>query len=111
MPRQVPFNFTHYLNSDQLVIPRAVQAKIADLQLRLKDVLWTFNFPLRETRLGEGKYKRKRWFGAYWVGLLCKWSESEGKWVILTCWKEATFGSRNISTRPASGLKDRHCIP
>jgi hypothetical protein len=82
----------NYTDTDQLVIPRAVEHKIADLQLRLEDVLWTFNFPLHERRLGERQYRRTRWFGSYRVGLLCKWSESEGKWVILACWKEAASG-------------------
>jgi len=91
MARQTPLDFRHYLNADQLAIPRAVADKIAELQLRRKDVLWTLNFPLQETRLGGEKYRRKRWFGAYWVGLLCKWSKREQKWVILACWKEATL--------------------
>jgi hypothetical protein len=85
-------DFRNYVAGDQLVIPKAVQAKITDFQLRLKDVLWTMNFPMQERHQAAGKYKRKRWFGSYCVGLLCKWSESESKWIILTCWKEATGG-------------------
>ena len=91
MARQAPLDFRNYIDSDQLVIPKRVADKITELQLRLKDVLWTFNFPLRERQLGKEKYRRLRWFGSYWVGLLCKWSEAEGKWVILACWKEATL--------------------
>jgi hypothetical protein len=82
-------DFRNYVGLDQLVIPKTVENKMTDLQFRLKDILYTLNFPMKERREGEGKYKRKRWFGGYWVGLLCKWSESEGKWVILACWKEA----------------------
>jgi hypothetical protein len=85
-------DFRNYVSGDQLVIPKSVADKIAALQLRLKDVLWTVNFPLSEKRIGADKYKRRRWFGSYWVGLLCKWSQVEGKWVILACWKEATYG-------------------
>jgi hypothetical protein len=92
MARQAPRNFRHSSNRDQLVIPKRVTDAIAELQLRLEDVRQTFNVPLSETRLGEGKYRRMRWFGAYWVGLLCKWSETEGTWVIPAYRKEATFG-------------------
>jgi hypothetical protein len=91
MAQHTRLDFRHYINGDQLVIPKAVEGKMAQLHLRLKDVLWTFNFPIQERREAEGKYKRKRWFGEYWVGLLCKCSQDEQRWVVLTCWKEATL--------------------
>jgi hypothetical protein len=82
-------DFRHYINSDQLVLPRSVQEKMATLGLRLKDLLWTFNFPMKETRYpAERKYRRMRWFGSYWTGLYCKWDEYRQKWVILTCWRD-----------------------
>ncbi len=81
-------NFTNYCHAQDIEIPPAVQNKMRDLDLRLKDILWTFNFPMRETKyLGGKKYRRVRWFGEYWTGIYCKWSEPEQKWVILTCWR------------------------
>ena len=82
-------NFRNYVDGNQLIIPKTVQNQMAALGLRLKDILWTLNFPMKEKRYpAEGKYKRVRWFGSYWTGLYCKWSELEKKWVILTCWRE-----------------------
>ena len=81
-------DFRHYTNLDDVIIPSSVEDKIAALNLRLKDILWTLNFPMRQRQYPERKYRKERWFGAYWTGLYCKWSEQEGKWVILTCWRD-----------------------
>ena len=87
--RPTRLNFQNYRNAQDIVIPPTVQEKMRDLGLRLKDILWTFNFPMRETMYLDGKKcRRLRWFGQYWTGIYCKWSEAEQKWVILTCWRE-----------------------
>ena len=82
-------DFRNYIAASALVIPPAVESKMRRLNLRLKDILWTLNFPMKEKRYPtEHKYRRLRWFGSYWTGIYCKFSEYEEKWIILTCWKE-----------------------
>jgi hypothetical protein len=78
-----------WVNYQDLVIPPTVEAKIRDLQLRVKDIVYTFNQPMQERHFPhEHKYRRLRWFGAYWTGLYCKWDEYRQQWVILTCWRD-----------------------
>src|SRR5205823_5641319 len=82
-------DFRNYLDLSDIIIPSSVESKMTSLQLRVKDILWTLNFPMRERHYpAERKYKRVRWFGSYWTGLYCKWDEAKQKWVILTCWRE-----------------------
>lgn len=60
------FDFTHYIEGDQVIIPNAVQSKMATLNLRLKDILWTLNIPMKERQYrATKKYRRVRWFGSY----------------------------------------------
>jgi hypothetical protein len=81
-------DFRNYINWSDLIIPSSVESKMRSLNLRAKDILWTLNFPMKQHVYPEKKYKRLRWFGAYWTGLYCKWDEVKQKWVILTCWRE-----------------------
>jgi hypothetical protein len=82
-------NFRNWIDYSDFTIPPAVELKIRNLNLRVKDIVYTFNQPMREQQLpGERVYKRKRWFGDYWTAIYCKWDEAKQKWVILTCWRE-----------------------
>jgi len=82
-------DFRTWTNYQDLIIPPSVQVKIEQLQLRVKDIVYTFNQPMKERTYPEDrKYRRVRWFGSYWAGLYCKWDAYRQKWVILTCWRE-----------------------
>ncbi len=82
-------NFHSWVNYQDIIIPPSVETKIRELQLRVKDIVYTFNQPMKEREYpAERKYRRLRWFGAYWTGLYCKWDTALKKWVILTCWRD-----------------------
>jgi hypothetical protein len=82
-------NLRNWTDYQDFIIPPSVETKIHELNLRVKDIVYTFNRPMKERQYpAEGKYKRVRWFGSYWAGLYCKWDETRQKWIILTCWRE-----------------------
>jgi hypothetical protein len=93
-------DFRNWTNWSEFIVPASVESKMRDLNLRVKDIVYTFNQPMRERQYPEDrKYKRVRWFGSYWAGLYCKWDKAKQKWVILTCWREDVL---TISYQPST---------
>jgi hypothetical protein len=90
-------DFRHYFNWSDVIVPPAVESKMQRLNLRVKDILWTLNFPMKERRYpADRKYIRVRGFGSYWTGLYCKWDEAKQKWVILIVGERKSSVSPNI---------------